>query len=157
MVGLFDSLGLYTVYTTVPSVGPLPVLELTTETTITVRWNAINCIDQNGPMISYEARLNNGAATIPTSGTRAIFTALSPRTNYTIDVRVQNSQGAGPFGTALIVATNTSDFSGTFMHGSLCSLNVSYLGLLLFHQIVLNFDSSCDAVYFLIRHCMVLF
>ena len=99
---------MYTAYTTAPSVGPLPVLELTTETTITVRWNAITCIDQNGPMILYEARLNNGVVTIPTSGTRAIFTALNPRTNYTIEVRAQNSQGAGPFGTALTVATNTS-------------------------------------------------
>lgn len=100
-------------YTIAPSVGPVPVLVLTTETTITVRWNSINCIDQNGPMITYyEARLNNGAVIIAASGTRAIFNDLNPMTNYTIDVRAQNSQGAGPFGTALTVATNFSDFSG---------------------------------------------
>ena len=63
-------------------------------------------------MITYEARLNNGAVIIATSGTRAIFSDLNPMTNYTIDVRVLNSQGAGPFGTVLNVATNISGISG---------------------------------------------
>lgn len=111
-------------YTVAPSVGPVPALELTTETTITVHWNSTNCIDENGPMITYEARLNNGAVIIATSGTRAIFSDLNPMTNYTIDVRAQNSQGAGPFGTALTVATNISDFSGIRVVIARCNLNV---------------------------------
>ena len=88
--------------------GPVPVVELTTETTITVHWNGIDCIDQNGPMLMYMARLNNGQVTITTSGTRAIFSSLTPMTNYTIDVRAENLMGAGPFGAALTVVTNTS-------------------------------------------------
>ena len=91
---------------------PVPVQELSTETSIAIRWNSINCIDQNGPMITYEARLNNGAVIITTSGSRAIFSDLNPLTNYTIDVRTLNSQGAGPFSSVLRVATNISGFSG---------------------------------------------
>ena len=95
--------------TVAPSVGPLPVVELTSETIITVSWSSTDCINQNGPgMITYEARLNNGAVIISTSGTRAVFSNLNPMTSYTIDVRAQNSQGVGPFGTPLTIATNSS-------------------------------------------------
>ena len=88
--------------------GPVPILELISETIIVVRWSSIDCIDQNGPMITYEAHLNNGAVTIPTSGTKTIFSNLNPMTSYTIAVRAQNSQGGGPFGAPLTTATNSS-------------------------------------------------
>ena len=93
---------------TAPSVGPVPTLELISETIIAVCWSSINCIAQNGPMITYEARLNNRAVTIPTSGTKAIFSNLNPTTSYTIAVRAQNSQGAGPFEIPLTTVTNSS-------------------------------------------------
>ena len=88
--------------------GPVPILELISETIIVVRWSSIDCIDQNWPMLTYEAHLNNGAVTIPTSRTKAIFSHLNPTISYTIAVWAQNSQGAGPFGIPLTTVTNSS-------------------------------------------------
>ena len=85
-----------------PSVGPVPVLVSTTQRSITIRWDGIDCIDENGPMITYVARLD-GRDTMTTSNTMATFTNLNPMTTYSVDVRSQNPSGQGPFGPALSV------------------------------------------------------
>ena len=85
-----------------PSVGPVPVLVSATQRSIAIHWDGIDCIDGNGPMITYVVRLD-GRETTTTSYTMATFTNLNPMTTYSVDVRSQNPSGQGPFGPALSV------------------------------------------------------
>ena len=86
--------------------GPVPVLMSTTQRNITVRWDGIDCIDENGPMITYIVRLDGQTATT-TSNTMVVLGDLRPMTTYSVDVGAQNPSGLGPFGTALSVMTQS--------------------------------------------------
>ena len=70
-----------------------------TSRSISVSWDAIACIDQNGPNFRYEVEFQqNGTATAGTIS-NLMFTAngLVPFTDYTFRVRGANSEGDGIF------------------------------------------------------------
>ena len=70
---------------------------LVTEANISIRWDEIECLDQNGPIIGYTVLLNGSplSTTLP-SVREFTLTGLSPRTSYTISVFGANAQGNGP-------------------------------------------------------------
>ena len=92
--------------------GPVPVLMSTTQRNITVRWDGIDCIDENGLMITYVVRLDGQTATT-TSNTKVVLGDLNPMTTYSVDVGAQNPSGLGPFGTALSVVTRSGIYANS--------------------------------------------
>lgn len=68
-----------------------------TLTSITVAWNEIDCLDQNGIIITYNIRLNDEIIQFFVEERQFTITGLDPDTGYTTNVRGVNFAGAGPF------------------------------------------------------------
>ena len=62
---------------------------------IAVKWDGIECLEQNGPIIRYDLRLN-GRLLSSTDARQFSFTGLSPLTRYNISVVGVNRVGSGP-------------------------------------------------------------
>ena len=82
-----------------------------TATTITVQWEEVDCSEQNGITTGYsveywEVEAGNGSAlNMTVSGDNATISSLLPSTKYSVRVAAENSNGTGPYSTALIVET----------------------------------------------------
>ena len=70
---------------------------LVTETNVSIQWDEIECLEQNGPIIGYTVLLNGSplSTTLP-SAREFTLTGLSPQTTYTVSVFGANAQGNGP-------------------------------------------------------------
>ena len=95
-----------------PSAAPSNVtVSEVTSYTITVQWDMVPCIHQNGDITGY--RVEYGAvegiqATVSVSGgdvTEATITGLAPSTNYSVRVAAVNNAGTGVFSSSLYVDT----------------------------------------------------
>jgi len=85
------------------------------ETSITIAWDAVNCIERNGIVTGYVVRFTppstSGNNTVMVSGTggaggMVTIDGLDPSTQYSIQVAAVNSDGdVGVFSTALSVQT----------------------------------------------------
>ena len=68
-----------------------------TETSISIQWDEIECLEQNGAITSYSVSLNgNPPSTVPSNTREFALTGLSPQTSYTVSVLGTNAQGNGP-------------------------------------------------------------
>ena len=66
-----------------------------TENVISIEWDEIDCLDQNGAIIRYDLTLN-GRLSSSTTATKFSFTGLSPQRQYNITVIGVNGVGSGP-------------------------------------------------------------
>ena len=72
---------------------------------ITVNWNEIPCIQQNGMVTRYEVEFEpSGEGTI--SGRSFTVNRLTPFTDYTFQVRGVNSAGSGPYSDLINITTS---------------------------------------------------
>ncbi len=74
----------------------------TDETSITVQWDAVACIDRNSEITGYMLRCTacSHEQAIPGSGDdggTSTITGLSPQTTYSIEVAAVSDSGIGPF------------------------------------------------------------
>lgn len=68
-----------------------------TETSISIQWDEIECLEQNGVITGYSVSLNGSQLSTTLPSVREItLTGLSPQTSYTIGVFGANAQGNGP-------------------------------------------------------------
>ena len=72
-----------------------------TSSSITVQWEMVPCIEQNGDITGYSVEYTGGGTgTIPVMGgdtMMVIIQNLMPSTTYSIQVAAVNNFGAGPF------------------------------------------------------------
>ena len=77
-----------------------------TTTTITVKWQKVPCIEQNGDITGYIVRY--GSQTQSVSGgtvTETTISNLTPSTTYNVRVAAVNDAGTGPFSSNLFIIT----------------------------------------------------
>ena len=97
----------------VPSAPPSSVMISDVNTSgITIQWEAVDCIHQNGKIVGYSVRYgvqgNNSMQSVNVSGgaaTEAILSGLTSDTTYTIEVAAVNSAGIGEY--SMPMATET--------------------------------------------------
>ncbi len=93
-----------------PTGVPRDVVSTTISTSVSVSWNAIDCIESNGVIIGYEVDFQQRDGTPITDGevVGMTFTAngLQPFTNYTFRVAGVNNDDRGPFTDNIIIRTN---------------------------------------------------
>ncbi len=87
---------------TVPISAPQNLQSIaTSETSITVQWDAVPCIDRNSEIAGYMLRYGEASSeAIPRSGGEGgmyTITGLSPLTTYYIEVAAVSDSGIGPF------------------------------------------------------------
>ena len=75
---------------------------------VTLTWNDLLCIDQNGPLLGYviEYTPDGGKASTTLLTGDNQLTGLAACTNYTIRIAAQNDAGTGKFSPPLSVITN---------------------------------------------------
>ena len=88
-----------------PTGAPRDVVPSTTSRSVSVSWDAIDCIERNGVITGYTVEFQEqGGARIPGEVMNQTFTTsgLTPHTNYTFRVAGVNGKGTGPFSTHII-------------------------------------------------------
>ena len=95
----------------VPTGPPQNVSFSQSSTSVTVSWDAIECLERNGEITGYTVVFQKqGGARVPgeVNVIERTFTAsgLTPHTNYTFRVAGVNSNGTGSFSANLIILTN---------------------------------------------------
>ena len=100
-------LHVYCFYPPVPSAAPTSVsVSEVTSSSITVQWEAVNCIHRNGDITGYSVRY--GVQTVNVSGggaTQTIISGLTASTEYSIQVAAVNSAGTGVYSNAIMQLT----------------------------------------------------
>ena len=90
-----------------PSAAPTNVdVSVINSTAITVQWEMIPCIEQNGDITGYIVRY--GSQTQSVSGgsvTETTISNLTPSTTYNFRVAAMNDAGTGPFNSNLFIIT----------------------------------------------------
>ena len=85
-----------------------------TSSTITVQWEMVPCIHQNGPITGYSVRygvMGSGSTQTGTvSGTHTIISHLMPSTDYSIEVAATNSAGAGNYSYPRMAQTDGKEY-----------------------------------------------
>ena len=82
-----------------------------TNSSITVQWEMVPCIHQNGDITGYRVEyeeVDGILATVNVSGgdvTEATITGLAPSTNYYVRVAAVNDAGTGVFSGIVVVLT----------------------------------------------------
>ena len=75
-------------------------------TAITVQWEAVSCIEQNGDITGYIVWY--GSQTQSVSGgsvTETTISNLTPSTTYNIEVAAMNNADTGPFSNSIFIMT----------------------------------------------------
>ena len=92
-----------------PSAGPTGFAVLSvSSSSITLTWNDLPCIDQNGPLLGYviEYTPDGGMASTTLLTGDNQLTGLAACTNYAMSIAAQNDAGTGEFSSPLSVITN---------------------------------------------------
>ena len=107
-----------TIFTSDPASPPSNInVMASSSTSITVTWDIVPPIDQNGMITMYEVHyqpqetfggaIASASMTLPVTDMSVILTNLEEFVGYTIFVRAFTSLGAGPFSNGVIQTTNT--------------------------------------------------
>jgi len=78
-----------------------------TSNSISLEWEKVDCLEQNGPIIAYTVSYRNGQgqpALMTTSNLEITLTQLLSDELYTIIVAASNAVGNGPFSPELVVS-----------------------------------------------------
>ena len=83
-----------------------PLLTVLSSTQIQTQWGPVSPIDQNGPITGYDVSVSNSTQQLVYSTTLTSYTlaSLNPYTEYSIQIRANNSLGPGPY-TTIVSAT----------------------------------------------------
>ena len=87
---------------------PRDVVPSTTSRSVSVSWDAIDCIERNGVITGYTVEFQEqGGARIPGEvvGQSFIASGLTPVTNYTFRVAGINTNGTGPLTNTITILT----------------------------------------------------
>ena len=103
----------------VPSAAPtLIYTHEFTSFSVTLRWDSVDCIEQNGNIrgysLRYSAEESETIKTVYVSGgatTKTTIYGLNPSTKYFIEVAAVNSAGTGVYSTTIIITTKGILFS----------------------------------------------
>ena len=93
----------------VPSAPPTAVIVLEdTFTSITLQWEAVDCINRNGNTTGYSLLIGNMENTLyrDSSDTRVTLSGLRPSTTYTIQVAAVNTAGIGSYSSPINISTD---------------------------------------------------
>ena len=87
-----------------------------TPNSITVHWEEVACLDQNGEITGYIARaMSNGraerTAEVGSGAREATMSGLTPSTEYIVQVAAVNSAGTGPYSHITVYKTKGSNTS----------------------------------------------
>ena len=98
---------------TAPSAAPTSVnVSAVTSSSITVQWEAVDCIHRNGDITGYSVRYgeegSGSTQTVNTTVTEATIHGLMSFTNYSIQVAAENSAGSGDYTDPITVETRQS-------------------------------------------------
>ena len=91
------------IFSTVPSGAPNGVEEVSSASnSITVRWEAVDCLLRNGMITGYTAQavingVVEGTASVGGNARQATISGLESSTEYSVLVAAVNSAGTGPF------------------------------------------------------------
>ena len=104
---------LHVFFVLAPSTAPTCVsVSEVTSTSITVQWGEVDCIHSNGDItgytVLYAVQVNGSIQTVSVSGggsTQTIISALTPSTNYSIEVAAVNSVGTGVYSNVIFQLT----------------------------------------------------
>ena len=105
---------IYTIFTA-PSAAPTSVgVSEVTSSSITVQWEAVPCIEQNGDITGYTVRvLESGemerVEDVGDDVTQVTISDLTPSTTYSIQVAAVNSEGTGPYNDLITIDTPDSE------------------------------------------------
>ena len=80
-------------------------------TALTVQWETVPCIEQNGDITGYTVRvrvLESGEMDVGDVNNVTI-SDLTPSTTYSIQVAAVNSEGTGPYSDLIIIDTPDSE------------------------------------------------
>ena len=88
-------------------------------TAITVQWEALPCIEQNGDITDYTVTVLGGGEIervkdVDGNVNEVIIPELTPSTTYSIQVAAVNSQGTGPYSDIVIINTPDSELNTIF-------------------------------------------
>ena len=113
-----------------PTGGPRNVASSTTSRSVTVSWDAIECLERNGEITDYTVLFQQqGGARLPgeVNVTERTFTAsgLTPHTNYTFRVAGGNSNGTGPFSNN-VTALTSEDSTYICVYVQRCACNAIF-------------------------------
>ena len=83
-------------------------------TAITVQWETVPCIEQNGDITGYKVRvLESGemerVEDVGGDVTQVTISDLTPSTTYSIQVAAVNSEGTGPYSDLITINTPDSE------------------------------------------------
>ena len=84
-------------------------------TAITVQWEAVPCIEQNGDITGYTVRvlvsgeMERVEDVVGDNVNEVIISDLTPSTTYSIQVAAVNSEGTGPYSDLIIIDTPDSE------------------------------------------------
>ncbi len=95
---------------------PRNVTASATPRSVTVSWDAIECIERNGNITGYMVEFRErGGARIPGEVVNQTFTAsgLNPHTKYTFRVAGVNINGTGPYTAIIFIATKRASMSSS--------------------------------------------
>ena len=83
-------------------------------TTISVQWEMVPCIDQNGAITSYSVRYveteSGSTQTVSTTERQLVISRVSTSTNYSVEVAAVNSAGTGVYSDPIFVTTDGNTF-----------------------------------------------
>ena len=100
---------------TAPSAAPTNVdVSVINSTALTVQWEAVPCIEQNGDITGYTARiLESGemerVEDVGDDVNEVTISELTPSTTYSFQVAAVNSEGTGPYSDLIIIDTPDSE------------------------------------------------
>ena len=83
-------------------------------TAITVQWEAVPCIEQNGNITGYTVRVlesgeMNRVEDVGSDVTQVTISDLTPSTTYSIQVAAVTSEDTGPYSDLIIIDTPDSE------------------------------------------------
>ena len=113
-----------TIFTSDPASPPSNInVMASSSTSITVTWDIVPPIDQNGMITMYEVlyqpqetfggAIASASRTLPVTNMSVVLTNLEEFVGYAIFIRAFTSLGAGPFSNGMIQTTNTD---GSYLH-----------------------------------------
>ena len=90
-----------------PSAAPTNVgVSVINSTAITVQWEMIPCIEQNGDITGYIVRYGSQTQSVSGSSvTETTISNLTPSTTYNVRVAAVNDAGTGPFSSSISIMT----------------------------------------------------
>ena len=89
-----------------PSAAPTNVRMTVTNTSITVQWGAVPCIERNGDITGYIVQYGNETQNVSGgSVTETTISNLTPSTTYNIQVAAMNDADTGGFSSSISIMT----------------------------------------------------